>query len=42
MDNVTLLPHIGSATNECRFDVVIRLYENIQQFQESGEARDPV
>jgi glyoxylate reductase len=42
LDNVTLLPHIGSATNECRFDVVIRLYENIQQFQESGEAKDPV
>ena len=42
LGNVTLLPHIGSATNECRFDVVIRLYENIQQFQESGEAKDPV
>jgi len=42
LDNVTLLPHLGSATNECRFDVVIRLYENIQQFQASGEAKDPV
>ena len=42
LENVTLLPHLGSATNECRFDVVIRLYENIQQFQELGEAKDPM
>ncbi len=42
LDKVTLLPHLGSATDECRFDVVIRLYENIQQFQESGQAKDPV
>ncbi len=42
LDNVTLLPHLGSATNECRFDVVIRLHENIQQFLESGQAKDPV
>jgi len=25
-----------------QFDVVIRLYENIQQFQEPGAAKDPV
>jgi glyoxylate reductase len=42
LDKVTLLPHLGSATDECRFDVVTRLYENIQQFQESGVAVDPV
>ncbi len=42
LDNVTLLPHLGSATHECRFDVVLRLYENIQQFQESGAAKDSV
>ena len=40
LDNVTLLPHLGSATSECRLDVVMRLYENIQQFQKSGEATD--
>jgi glyoxylate reductase len=42
LDKVTLLPHLGSATDECRFDVVTRLYENIQQFQKSGVAVDPV
>lgn len=42
LDNVTLLPHIGSATYECRLDIILRLHENIQLFQETGEAKDPV
>jgi len=42
LNNVTLLPHLGSATNECRFDVMMRLYENIQQFQQAGAGKDPV
>jgi glyoxylate reductase len=42
LDKVTLLPHLGSATHECRFDVAIRLYENIRQFQESGKGKDPL
>ncbi len=31
-DNVTLLPHIGSATAECRTDMAMRALANIQQF----------
>jgi glyoxylate reductase len=42
LSNVTLLPHLGSATNECRTDIVMRLYENIQQFQQAGAGKDPV
>lgn len=39
-DNVTLLPHIGSATGECRADMARRALANIQQFLSEGEPRD--
>lgn len=38
--NVTLLPHIGSATGECRMDMALRLIGNVQAFIESGEPVD--
>lgn len=41
-DNVTLLPHIGSATGECRQDMVLRALANIQSFADSGSVLDPV
>lgn len=39
-DNVTLLPHIGSATGECRADMARRALANIQQFLSEGEPGD--
>ncbi len=39
-DNVTLLPHIGSATGECRTDMARRALTNIQQFLNAGEPGD--
>ncbi len=39
-DNVTLLPHIGSATGECRTDVATRLIANIQAFLADGRPVD--
>ena len=40
-DNVTLLPHIGSATRECRADMVARLIGNVQAFLDTGKPLDP-
>lgn len=39
-DNVTLLPHIGSATGECRMDMALRALANIQQFLGEGAPGD--
>ncbi|RLQ22271.1 D-glycerate dehydrogenase [Seongchinamella sediminis] len=39
-DNVTLLPHIGSATGECRADMARRALANIQQFLSAGQPGD--
>ena len=39
-DNVTLLPHIGSATGECRMDMALRALANIQQFLAEGRPVD--
>ncbi|TXS95787.1 D-glycerate dehydrogenase [Parahaliea maris] len=39
-DNVTLLPHIGSATGECRMDMALRLIGNIKTFISSGAPAD--
>jgi len=40
-DNVTLLPHIGSATVECRTDMAGRALQNIKQFLAEGRPVDP-
>lgn len=39
-DNVTLLPHIGSATAECRLDIAMRAIGNIKAFLQHGEPMD--
>ncbi len=39
-DNVTLLPHIGSATVECRTDMAGRALANIKQFLTQGTVMD--
>ncbi|WP_020681328.1 2-hydroxyacid dehydrogenase [Marinobacterium rhizophilum] len=39
-DNVTLLPHIGSATAECRMDMARRVCANIGQFLQQGAPLD--
>jgi glyoxylate reductase len=39
-DNVTLLPHIGSATGECRADMAMRAFANIRQYLAQGSAID--
>lgn len=39
-DNVTLLPHVGSATSECRHDMAVRVIENIRAYLETGTAID--
>lgn len=41
LDNVTLLPHIGSATGECRQDMAMRVIANIRAFLETGRVLDP-
>jgi glyoxylate reductase len=41
-DNVTLLPHIGSATGDCRSDMARRALENISAFLETGAPIDRV
>jgi glyoxylate reductase len=41
-DNVTLLPHIGSATGECRAEIGQRAVANIQAFLTHGQALDRV
>lgn len=39
-DNVTLLPHIGSATQECRADMARRVCVNIAAFIQQGAPQD--
>lgn len=39
-DNVTVLPHIGSATLECRTDMAMRAFSNIQRFLVEGKPLD--
>jgi glyoxylate reductase len=39
--NVVLLPHIGSATEECRADMAARALANIRAFLEQGKPLDP-
>jgi glyoxylate reductase len=41
LENVTLLPHIGSGTVECRTDMAMRAFANIQHFLEHGKPLDP-
>ena len=41
LDNVVLLPHIGSATGECRADMAARALANIRAFLETGRPLDP-
>ncbi len=41
-DDVVLTPHIGSATTECRTDMVKRVLANIVSFLETGAVLDPV
>ncbi len=40
LDNVTLLPHIGSATGECRMDMATRALANIRLFLDQGQPMD--
>lgn len=40
LNNVTLLPHIGSATTECRGDMARRALMNIQQYLSDGSPLD--
>ncbi|MEZ5697228.1 MAG: D-glycerate dehydrogenase [Sphingomonadaceae bacterium] len=42
MEQVVLTPHIGSATAQCRTDMVQRGIANIAQFLETGTIRDMV
>lgn len=41
-ENVTLLPHLGSATFETRTAMGLRVKENLDQFFKTGVAKDPV
>lgn len=40
LDNVTLLPHIGSATAECRGDMAMRAFANIRHYLAEGKPID--
>ncbi len=42
MEQVVLTPHIGSATAQCRVDIVQRGIANIANFLKTGSAIDPV
>lgn len=42
LDGVVLLPHIGSATAQCRSDMALRVAANIKQFMASGVPLDRV
>ena len=42
LNQVVLTPHIGSATTECRMDIVRRGISNIVSFLEKGVVLDPV
>jgi len=40
LPNVTLLPHIGSATGACRRDMLLRAMANIRSFLNTGQVLD--
>jgi lactate dehydrogenase-like 2-hydroxyacid dehydrogenase len=42
MDNVVLLPHLGSATTETRVAMGMRAVENLQRFFAGQPLRDRV
>ncbi len=42
MDNVVLLPHLGSATEETRLAMGLRVLENLRGFFRDGQLRDRV
>jgi lactate dehydrogenase-like 2-hydroxyacid dehydrogenase len=42
MDNVVLLPHLGSATAETRTAMGLRVLENLEQFFAGREPRDRI
>ena len=42
LENVTILPHIGTATIETRDDMAMRVIANIDQFCHDGTLLDPV
>ena len=42
LENVTLLPHLGSATYETRTAMGLRVKENLDAFFETGRPKDPV
>jgi lactate dehydrogenase-like 2-hydroxyacid dehydrogenase len=42
MENVVLLPHLGSATLETRTAMGMRAVENLRAFFHTGKALDPV
>ena len=42
MDNVVLLPHLGSATRETRVAMGLRAFENLQLFFSGKPLRDRV
>lgn len=41
-DNVTLLPHIGSASSECRADMAMSVVANVASFLSAGVPLNPV
>jgi lactate dehydrogenase-like 2-hydroxyacid dehydrogenase len=42
LDNVVLLPHLGSATQETRTDMGMRVAQNLEAFFAGKPLRDPV
>ena len=39
-DNVSLTPHLGSATRECRMDIAMRAFANVRNYLEHGAPLD--
>ena len=42
LNNVFILPHLGSATNETREAMGMRVFDNVVKFFEGKEPRDRV
>ena len=42
LENVSLSPHIGSATGECRRDHALCLLNNVKHFIQTGHVLKPV
>ena len=42
LDNIFLLPHLGSATKRTRWDMAYRATQNLEDFFSKGEAKDKV